>query len=192
MSLKDKEKWDNKYATGEYVAGREPCEWLKENAGLLTGRGKALDLAMGEGQNAVFAAGRGYDVTGVDISEAGIRKALALAKEQNVRITAVAADIDAYRIRENEYDLILCFYFLDRRLFPEIRNALKPGGLLFYETFTADHLKHGAFKREWTLEPNELLKAFGDLRVLKYQEVDQGEKACASLIAQKPGNPKSE
>lgn len=185
MSLKDKEKWNNKYGTEEYITGREPCEWLKENAEFLTGAGKALDLAMGEGRNAVFAAGKGYDVVGVDISEAGIRKALALAREKSARIMPVLADIEVYDLPENEYDLILCFYFLDRGLFPKIRKALKPGGLLFFETFTVDYLKYSSFKREWVLEYNELLREFADFRILKYQEVDRDEKAYASLIARK-------
>lgn len=185
MSLKDKEKWDSKYSADEYITGKEPCEWLKENAGLLSGRGDALDIAMGEGRNAVFAAKLGYTVVGVDVSEAGIRKANVLAVENHVRIAAVQADLDDYKIPENSFDLILCFNFLDRRMFTAIGRGLKPGGFLFYETFTIDHLRHSSFKREWVLEHNELLKAFSGLRILRYREIDQDEKAIASLVAQK-------
>lgn len=185
MTLKDKEKWDSKYSADEYITGKEPCEWLKQNAGLLNGRGDALDIAMGEGRNAVFVAALGYNVVGVDISEAGIRKARALADEKNMLFTAVQADLDNYKISENSFDLILCFNFLDRRLFPEICRGLKPGGFIFYETFTIDHLKHSSFKKEWVLAHNELLKAFSELRVLRYREIDQEQKAVASLVAQK-------
>lgn len=185
MSLKDKEKWDSKYSADEYITGREPCEWLMENAGLLNGHGEALDIAMGEGRNAVFAAKLGYNVVGVDISETGLRKALALAKENNTRITAVLTDLDDYKIPENSFDLILCFNFLDRRMFPDMCRGLKPGGLIFYETFTIDHLKHSSFKKEWVLGHNELLEAFSELRVLRYRETDQVDKAIASLVAQK-------
>ena len=75
---------------------------------------------------------------------------------------------------------------MDRGLFPEIRKAIKPGGLLFFETFTVDYLKYSNFKKEWVLEHNELLREFGDFRILRYQEMDNNEKAFASLVAQKP------
>ncbi|OGW15997.1 MAG: hypothetical protein A3K09_06360 [Nitrospinae bacterium RIFCSPLOWO2_12_FULL_47_7] len=183
MSLKDKEKWDSKHEADECV--KEPCDWLKDNVGFLAGKGKALDIAMGAGRNAVFVAGLGYEVLGVDISEVGIRKAQALAREKKVRIAALSVDLDNYIIPEKTYDLILCFNFLDRRIFPEICRALRPKGLVFYETFTVDHLKHSSFKREWVLERNELLRAFHELYVLKYQEIDQNGKAAASIVAQK-------
>lgn len=190
MSLKDKEKWDSKYQVDEYITGKKPCDWLKNSSGFLTGNGKALDIAMGEGRNAVFVASLGYDVLGVDISEAGIRKAQALAKKKKVRIKTLLVDLDDYALPEKTYDLILCFNFLDRRMFPAIRRALKPRGLIFYETFTIDHLKHSSFKREWVLERNELLREFSEFRVLKYQEIDQDGKAIASIVAQKQDNKK--
>jgi SAM-dependent methyltransferase len=108
-----------------------------------------------------------------------------LANENNARITAVQADLDDYKIQENSFDLILCFNVLDRRMFPDMLRGLKPGGFIFYETFTIDHLKHSSFKKEWVLEHNELLRAFSGLRVIRYRETDQDDKAIASLVAQK-------
>ena len=95
------------------------------------------------------------------------------------------ADLDNWKIEQNAFDLILCFNFLDRKIFPSIKSALKPGGLIFYETFTVDYLKYSSFKREWVLEHNELLDAFNELRILGYREVDTNDKAFASLIALK-------
>ena len=90
-----------------------------------------------------------------------------------------------FQFGKNKYDLILCFYFLDRRLFQKIKTALKPGGYLLYETFTVEHLKHSGFKREWVLEPNELLKEFSAFHIFNYREADENEKAFASLAARK-------
>lgn len=185
MSLKDQEKWNRKYQTAEYTSGREPCEWLKINSELLAGKGKALDLACGEGRNAVYAASLGYDVLGLDVSEIGLQKARKLAGKKNLHINTLVTDLDDFEFEENAFDLVLCFYFLDRKLFPGIRKTLKPGGLVVYETFTLDHLKYTGFKREWVLEYNELLKEFQSFRVLGYREVDQDEKGFASLIARK-------
>jgi tellurite methyltransferase len=186
MSLKDKEKWDSKYETDEYITGKEPSRWLQENAGLLAKCGKALDIAGGEGRNSVFAASKGYEVICLDISENGLRKAQFLAQEKNAKITTVLADLDNNSLKENKYDLILCFNFLERSLFSGIHQALKPGGLIFYETFTVDYLKYSSFKKEWVLEANELLQAFSDFRILRYQEVDENSRGFASLVAQKP------
>ena len=187
MSLKDKEKWNAKYDSSTCLAGREPSRWLVDHADLLDGRGKALDIAMGEGRNTLFAASLGYEAWGVDISDIGISRAETLARENKLTIHTQIADLDHFKIDENAYDLITCFYFLDRRLFEGIQKGLKPGGILIYETFTVDYLKYSGFKREWVLEKNELREAFPGLSVLDYQEVDEpeNEAAYASLVARK-------
>jgi len=187
MSLKDKEKWDAKYRATADLAGREPCPWLADHANLLDGQGKALDIAMGEGRNTLFAASLGYEAWGVDVSEVGISRAEALARENNLTIHTRITDLDHYNIEENTYDLILCFYFLNRRLFEGIRKGLKPGGILIFKTFTVDYLKYSGFKREWVLEKNELREAFSGLKILDYQEVDEPENeiASAALVARK-------
>jgi SAM-dependent methyltransferase len=187
MSLKDKEKWNAKYESNSGLDGRGPSQWLADHADLLDGQGKALDIAMGEGRNTLFAASLGYDAWGVDVSEVGISRAESLARENNLTIHTQIADLDHYNIEENTYDLILCFYFLNRRLFEGIRNGLKPGGILIFKTFTVDYLKYSNFKREWVLEKNELPEAFSELKILDYQEVDEPENeiAHASLVARK-------
>ena len=70
---KDKIFWDKKYETESYIFGKEPVEFLREHIDLLP-RGKALDIAMGEGRNAVFLAKNGFDVDCCDISESAIKK----------------------------------------------------------------------------------------------------------------------
>lgn len=185
MSLKDKEKWNQKYQAAEHISSKEPSGWLMENADLLARKGNALDIACGEGRNAVYTASLGYDVLGIDISEAGIQKTQALAKEKNVSVETLVTDLDNFELTENAFDLILCFNFLDRRLFPGIQKALKPGGLVFYETFNLDHLKYTSFKREWVLEYNELLEQFKKFRILRYREMNRDETGFASIIARK-------
>ena len=187
MSLKDKEKWNAKYESSACLAGREPVPWLADHADLLSGQGVALDIAMGEGRNALFAASLGYDVLGVDISDVGIARAESLGRENKLTIRTQVADLDHYSIEDDSYDLILCFYFLNRHLFEGIRKGLRPGGVLMYETFTVDYLQYSGFRREWVLEKNELLEAFPGLSVLDYREVDEpeNETAYASLVARK-------
>ena len=187
MSLKDKEKWNAKYGSSSRQVEREPSRWLADHADLLDGRGKALDIAMGEGRNTLFAASLGYEAWGIDISDIGISRAESLARENKLTIHTQIADLDDFRIDEDAYDLIICFYFLDRQLFKSIHKGLRPSGILVYETFTVDHLKYSGLKREWVLEKNELREAFSELNVLDYQEADEpeNEKAYASLVARK-------
>ncbi|PIR00714.1 MAG: SAM-dependent methyltransferase [Nitrospinae bacterium CG11_big_fil_rev_8_21_14_0_20_45_15] len=187
MSLKDREKWDNKYQAPDRVVASNPSSWLESHADLLPGCGRALDLASGEGRNAVFAAQLGYEVDAVDISSVGLEKAKRLADEKKVKISTINVDLDSYSLQKEHYDLILCFNFLERRLFPEIIHALKPGGFVFYETFSTAYLKYSGFKREWVLEENELLTAFRELHIINYREVDSAEQGqgFASLIAKK-------
>ena len=182
----DKERWNKKYETGTYLFGREPIPFLKDHVALLP-KGAVLDLAMGEGRNGVFLATKGFQVTGVDISEAGFKKARALAAEKGVTLTTVVADLEQYTIPPDTYDVIICTYYLQRNLFPKIAAALKPGGMVLIETYTVDHLHYRPnFNRRFLLEQNELLTLLPGLRVLRYQEVDTGDTAFASILAQKP------
>jgi 2-polyprenyl-3-methyl-5-hydroxy-6-metoxy-1,4-benzoquinol methylase len=146
-----------------------------------------LDLAIGEGRNGVYLATQGFQVTGVDISEVGLKKAQALATEKGVTLATIVADLEQYDIPPNSFDVIICAYYLQRDLFPKIVAALKPGGMALIETYTMDHLQYRSqFNKAFLLEPNELLSMLPGLRVLRYQEVDTGQAAFASILAQKP------
>ena len=182
----DKERWNQKYQTPEYIAGKEPVPFLKQNVELLP-KGTVLDLAMGEGRNGVYLATQGFEVTGIDISETGLRKAEALAADHGVKITTKVADLEQYKLVPNTYDVIVCTYYLQRDLFPQMISALKPGGMALVETYTMDHKKYQpGFRQEYLLKPNELLTLFKDLTVIRYQAVDTGHAAYASILVQKP------
>jgi len=182
----DRERWDQKYAKDEYLYGKEPIPFLKTHAALLP-KGKALDLAMGQGRNGVYLATQGFDVTGLDISEKGLSMARKLAEEQHVAVETRVVDLDQASLEKNAYDVVLDVYYLQRNLIPRIKEALKSGGMVVMETYTLDHLKYNPkFRREWLLESNELLELFKDFKILRYQAVDDGKAAFASILAQKP------
>ena len=182
----DKERWNKNYSSDTYHFGKDPIPYLVEQINRLP-KGKALDLAMGEGRNGVFLATKGFQVTGLDISEKGLEKAQALAKAQGVTIETKVADLDQAPLGSNGYDVVLCTYYLDRSLFAKMKQAVKPGGMIVVETYTIDHLKYRPqFRKEWLLERNELVEWFKDFTILDYQVVDNGESAFASIIAQRP------
>jgi tellurite methyltransferase len=187
----DKKRWDERFGRKEFALGKEPNSFLKKHIRLLP-QGKALDMATGEGRNAVFLAQNGFEVDAVDISEKGLKKARKLAREKGVKVNALLVDLDHYQIEKDRYDLIANFYFLKRRLIPEVRKGLKKGGRVIFETYLLEHRKlaiGGPRQAKYFLKPNELLRLFKDFRILFYREGIFREggkrKAVASLIAQK-------
>ncbi len=186
----DKNRWNKRYNTGEYLYGKEPLKFLKEKLNILV-RGKALVLAMGEGRNAVFLAWNGYDVDGCDISEKAVEKTRLFALESGVTLNAFVADLEEYKIPVNTYDLITCFYYTQRSLIPQIKEGLKKGGMVMIETYSIDQLKYGQDapgpkNPAYLLKHNELLDSFRDFRILFYSEGEIAKnKSVVSLIAQK-------
>ncbi len=188
----DQERWDHRYRTRRFVLGKEANLFLRRNIRHLP-KGRALDLATGEGRNAVFLAQRGREVDAVDISRIGLAKARRLAKQSGVKIHLHLADLDRYLIPEEHYDLIVDFYFLSRRLIPKIKKGLRKGGKVIFETYLIDqrHLVTGGpHDPKYFLKHNELLRLFKGFRILVYREgiFNEGGKmrAIASLIAEKP------
>jgi len=122
----------------EFALGKEPNPFLKKHIHLLP-KGKALDIASGEGRNAVFLAQQGFEVDAVDISGKGLKKAQKLAREQGVKIKTFLVDLDQYQIEKERYDLIANFYYLKRRLIPRIKKGIKKGGRVVFETYLLEH-----------------------------------------------------
>ncbi len=187
----DQPRWDKRFGRMEFALGKEPNPFLKRHIHLLP-KGRALDVATGEGRNAVFLAQNGFDVDAVDISQKGLKKARKLAREKGVKINTFLVDLDQYPIAKERYDLIANFYFLKRSLIPRIRKGLKKGGRVVFETYLLEHRTLGVGgpkQAKYFLKPNEPLRLFRNFRILFYREGIFREggrrKAVASLIAEK-------
>lgn len=187
----DQVRWDKFYKKhSDYVFGKEPASFLAKNLSLIQSLNPnarlVLDIAMGEGRNAIFMAKHKYKVEGVDISKVAIAKAKKLAIENEVQIVPIIADLSKYEIPKEKYDIILVFYFLERSLIPKIKQGLKPGGVVVFENYTIDYLKYDkAFNPQYLLKLGELPNLFKDFKIIKYQETSENKKAIASLIARK-------
>ncbi len=184
----ERSHWDAFLNRAQYVYGKEPAPFLKENIHVVR-PGRALDIAMGEGRNAVFMAKRGFQVDGVDISEVAIRKALRLARENHVTLTPINADLNKYQVQPETYDLIVTINFLYRPFIPALKKGLKRGGYVIYENYTVDQLKNALgqnLRRDWLLQKGELKELFKDFEILVYKETDDGKDALASIVARKP------
>ena len=189
----DRERWNKRYEGKEFALGKKANPFLRRSIRLLP-KGKALDIASGEGRNAIFLAQRGFDVDAVDISEMGLAKIRKQAKEAGVKIHTQLSDLDTHPIEKERYDLIADFYFLSRRLIPKIKKGIKKGGKIIFETYLLEQRELGAGgprQIKYFLKPNELLELFKDFRILFYREgifKEHGKKkAVASLIAEKTG-----
>lgn len=178
----DRVKWNTKYRHKEYPT--DPSAIVKEFCALAPGTA-ALDIAAGSGRNALFLAEQGFTVDAVDISEEG----LALLAGRHPAIRPICADLDTFDIRAERYDLIVDVLFLNRRLFPQICDGLRPGGLLIFETLLEPLRRTGGSEpfRDYFLRENELLHGFLSLRILHYHE-ERGDgrdpaRRLAGLVA---------
>lgn len=168
----------------------EPSDLLVDYISLLP-KGKALDMAMGRGRNALFLASHGYHVVGLERDGEAIDACFVEAERLGVHVDARRVDLEdleSYQLERSAYDVIICFYYLQRNLIPAMKEALKPGGFILYETFLIDqHVKTGHPRRRvYCFEHNELLRLFTDFRVIYYCEGQDAKGTYkASLVAQK-------
>lgn len=153
-----------------------PAQFLKDSLAMLP-RGQALDVACGRGRNTLYLASQGFTVDAVDRDEQALADLASDAAQQgltSVTIRAMELEDPARppQIPAARYEVILGFCYLHRPLFPVLLQALRPDGVLIYETFLIDnHLRyHHPRRREFCLEHNELLDLVRGLRILHYDE----------------------
>lgn len=191
MPDEDRLRWDERYLKDRRYSGLDrPRPFLVEHAYLLPASGLALDVAMGLGANAGFLLERGLQVIGVDISAVAVRRAKASFPALGVFI----ADLYGFHLPQASFDVILNFFFLQRDLWRDYELALKPGGLLIFETlFVAELPAQHAADPCYYLQPGELAAAFPGLETLVYREsISESEhktpRHTAALIARKPAS----
>ena len=180
-----RDRWNERYAQPDRRWMPEtPSEWLVAHEALLHGGGRALDVACGDGRNALYLAQLGYMVEAIDVSDVAIgalRGAVA-ARGLTMTITPRVVDLEREPLPAGPYDVIVMTNFLQRDLYEPLQDALAPGGLLIFETLArchVDELGH-SFNPEYLLAPGELQRAFARLEV-----VDQHEG-----VAQRSGHPR--
>lgn len=191
MGIDEKTLWDKKHSERSH-SSLQPDPFLVSAYDEFlfgTSPGLALDVAGGVGRHAIWLAQRGWLVRLLDISEVGVKQ----AKENATRtgtasfISAEIGDLNNMQdLGREQYDLVVVFFFLQRELFPTLFDAIKPGGILIYKTYTTEqkNFAGGPSHPMFLLEPNELLSAFSSMRVLHYYETIR-EKGVAELVARK-------
>jgi SAM-dependent methyltransferase len=128
--------WDGRYLAAEVLP--EPAAVVRENQHLVPARGRALDLACGLGANAVLLARHGLEVDAWDLSPVAVARVGELARDLNLPIRAEVRDLLARPPLPETFDCILVAHFLERSLAPALSAALRPGGLLVYQTLALE------------------------------------------------------
>jgi cyclopropane fatty-acyl-phospholipid synthase-like methyltransferase len=179
-AMSELERWETRFSAPGYTFGKEPNAFLKAQADHLRGRKIALSVADGEGRNGVWLAEQGLDVLTIDFSTAGLAKARALAAERGVRLRTEIADVTSWRWPQNAYDVIVAIFIFvdpDQRdaFFANLKNALKPGGLLLMQGYRPEQIKYrtGGPSDAARLYTRAMLEAaFGDMAKLDIREHD--------------------
>jgi len=165
-----------------------PSHWLTSNAHLLPHTGDALDVACGSGRHARWLAERGLRTTAIDRDAGAIEVLAAEAARRNLALNAYVIDLESgtFAFTPDAYDVIVVVHYLHRSLFPSLIEALRPGGVLVYETFTRAQAARGRpTNPAFLLEAGELLTRVQPLDVLASREGDYEGRMVASVIARR-------
>jgi SAM-dependent methyltransferase len=140
--------WDERYSASGYFYGTEPNDFLRERAAAITPGGSVLCLGEGEGRNAAWLAGRGLEVTALDQSGEGLRKARELAARRGVAIVTLQADLAGHDILPAGWDAIVSIWChlpsrLRARVHAQVVAGLKPGGVFLLEAYRPEQLRFG-------------------------------------------------
>lgn len=169
---------------------RPPSTWVTRWSHLFEPGATALDLACGSGRHTRWLAARGVVVTALDRDADAVAPLRALAE-------VLVADIEsgetgapgAWPLADRQFDLVLVTNYLWRPLWPQVLDAVRPGGLLVYETFAQGNETVGRPARPaFLLEPGELLKVCHGWRVLGYEDgfLDGPPRFVQRIVALKP------
>ena len=192
QSQSPKEKWESRYRAAGFEPNRQPVPFLVRAAGDLK-PGCALVLAAGAGRNAVYLAEKGWTVTAVDISPAGLAWCRRLAGERGVEVQTIAADLLSFDAGVERWDLVTNLYFHEPALFPSVRAALRSGGHFLFQTYAKAQarLGWGPGNPAHLVDPEQLRDAFSGWVLLHFgeaeNEVESGRReAVVQLLARKP------
>ena len=174
----DRTWWDKRYAGSELLWSAEPNRFLASEAADLA-PGRALDLACGEGRNAVWLAQQGWQVTGVDFSQAGLDKAAHLAEQRGVAVEWVLADLLEYEAPAAGFDLVVLAYMhvraRERRaIHARAAEALCPGGLLLvigHDTTNIEDGHGGPQDPSILFTPQDVVADVPELEIVKAERV---------------------
>jgi tellurite methyltransferase len=191
MPHPEAQRWDERYQRErDFWLELTPRQLLISYAHLLPTKGRALDAACGVAINATFLAQHGLEAFALDISEYALRLAKQRANNIGISLAAAVIDLSNPWLPASYFNVIVNFHFLERATISVYRQALTPGGLIFFETFTKCCDQNDT--PIYYLDPGELKHWFEDFEIIHYAEKDldpsehHSERGIAQLVARKP------
>lgn len=189
MKMDTVAEWDELYKNATAIP---PAKVVVDNLHLLPAHGTALDLACGLAENAFLLAEQGLVVDAWDNSAVAIQRVNEKADNTGSTVKASVVDLFDTLLPTNHYNVIVLTHYLEQSISADIVAALKPGGLLFYQTFTREKVSDsGPEDSRYRLKANELSRMFRDLKIIVYREegcigdLNRGFRNEALLVAQK-------
>ena len=183
-------QWEQRYDARDAGGTRPPSRFVVEHCGELP-RGRALDVASGDGRHACYLARRGWRVDAIDFARAGLAQLVAVARLDGLAVAALQADLETFPLPRRRYDLVVNVRYLQRNLLAALKRALVPGGTIVFETFLRDQQQLGHPKNPaFLLERGELADRFRDFDLLAYREgyseTESGPAFLAQMVARRP------
>ncbi len=191
MSLSDAFRWNTRYSNEKYVwENYPPKQLLLDYESLLPSGGLVLDAASGLGATGRYLSRKGFQVISLDISINGLRMAQEKYQDIGLPFHGAVFDLSTPWLPEDHFCVILNFCFLERGALWEYQKSLKPGGLLFFESFVKD--REDINYSNHYLEKGELPAAFKGFDVIHYGQIDwmshhsSSHRKVDQLVARKP------
>ncbi len=189
------EHWNKRYSVSDQLP--PVAMVLSRYRHLLPQTGVALDLACGLGSNALFLAEQGLETHAWDISSSAIAKLQRQSDEKNLGLAVAVRDVVDCPPEPLSFDVIVVSRFLDRALTPALHAAIRPGGVLFYQTFVVGNTG-GPSNPDYLLTEGELLRLFRGMQVRAFEDagkcgrVAEGFRNESYIVVQKPAVEKSQ
>ena len=186
----DRELWNERYRTPRLVWTAEPNRFLRE-LGERLAPGRALDLACGEGRNAIWLARQGWTITGVDFAQVGLEKARRHAEEHDVAVEWIEADVRTWQAPSAAFDLVALLYLHlpANELDPVLRaaaTAVAPGGTLFLVGHDRVNIEEGVGGPQnpaVLYTPEEIVTSLDGLEVVRAERVTRDVEAGTAIDA---------
>jgi SAM-dependent methyltransferase len=189
--VSERTRWEARYAARTDAPADAPSSLLTGHRHLLPPAGRALDLACGEGRNALWLARQGFVVDAIDFAFAALSRLGAAARRERLAVHPFQADLEHLSLPDGRYAVVVNIRYLQRSLFAALQRAVEPGGVVVVETFLRDQARLGHPRNPaFLLEPGELRARFAGFTPLVDEEgcfeTEVGPAFLARLIARRP------
>jgi SAM-dependent methyltransferase len=187
--MSGRDEWESRYGAATDDGLRPPSRFVAEVLPLLP-PGRALDLACGDGRHALYLARHGWRAEAVDFAHAGLVRLLTIARREGLLVDALQADLEQFPLPRARYDVVVNTRYLQRSLFGALKDSLRPGGAIVFETFIRDQQQLGHPRNPaFLLERGELAERFSDCDIIRYEEgrfeTESGAAFLARLLARR-------